>query len=85
MTMLELFDSAVIDMNVLSIAIAFAIIYVFADDTDYSPTGYRRQHIANAFSGTMGYLGRGHVVVPSCVVWAVRSCYPTLRWALPRV
>ena len=74
--MLEFFESAVLDMNVLSIAIVNRS-DVFADDPDYSPSGYRKAAYRQWILWNHGYLGRGRRrVVPSCVVWAVRSRYP---------
>ena len=73
---LEFFRSAVLDMNVLSIAIVNRS-DVFADDPDYSPSGYRKAAYCQWVLWNHGYLGRANRrVIPSCVVWAVRNKYP---------
>ena len=75
-TTLEFFESAVLDMNVLSIAIVNRS-DVYADDPDYSPSSYRKAAYRQWILWNYGYLGRGQRrVVPSCVVWAVRWRYP---------
>ena len=51
-TTLEFFQSAVLDMNVLSISIVNRS-DVFADDPDYSPSGYRKLRIVSGFFGIM--------------------------------
>jgi len=72
----EFFESAVLDMNVLSIAIVNRS-DVFADDPDFSPSSYRKAAYRQWILRNHGYLGRGsRRVVPSCVVWAVRRHYP---------
>ena len=72
----EFFESAVLDMNVLSIAIVNRS-DVYADDPDYSPSSYRKAAYRQWILWNYGYLGRGQRrVVPLCVVWAVRKRYP---------
>ena len=72
----DFFQSAVLDMNVLSIAIVNRS-DVFADDPDYSPSSYRKAAYHQWILWQHGYLGRANRrVVPSCIVWAVRNKYP---------
>lgn len=76
-TTLEFFQSAVLDMNVLSIAIVNRS-DMFADDPDYSPSGYRKAAYRQWVLWNHGYLGRANRrVIPSCCVWAVRNKYPS--------
>ena len=72
----DFFQLAVLDMNVLSIAIVNRS-DVFADDPDYSPSSYRKAAYRQWILWQHGYLGRtNRRVVPSCIVWAVRDKYP---------
>ena len=73
----EFFQSAVLDMGVLSIAIVNRS-DVFADDPEYTPASYRKAAYRQWILWQHGYLGRANRrVVPSCVVWAVRDKYPS--------
>ena len=72
----DFFQSAVLDMNILSISIVNRS-DVFADDPDYSPSSYRKAACRQWILWQHGYLGRANRrVVPSCIVWAVRDKYP---------
>ena len=73
----EFFQSAVLDMSVLSIAIVNRS-DVFADDPEYTPSSYRKAAYRQWILWQHGYLGRANRrVIPSCVVWAVRDRYPS--------
>ena len=57
-------------VNVLSIAIVNHL-DVFADDPDYSPSGYQKAAYHQWVLWNHGYLGKANTsVIPSCVVWA---------------
>ena len=72
----EFFESVVLDNNVLSVAIVNRC-DTFADDPDYSPQSYRKAGYRQWVMWQHGYLGRSNrKVIPSCVVWAVRTRYP---------
>ena len=74
----EFFQSAVLDMSVLSIVIVNRS-DVFADDPEYTPSSYRKAAFRQWILWQHGYLGRANRrVIPSCVVWAVRGRYPAL-------
>ena len=75
---LEFIQSAVLDINILSIAVVNrSDIILFADDPDYSPSGYRKAAYRQWMLWNHGYLGRANRrVIPSCVVWAVQNKYP---------
>lgn len=75
-TTMDFFESAVLDMTVLSISIVNRS-DVFAEDPEYSPSSYRKAAYRQWILWNHGYLGRANRrVVPSCVVWAVRDRYP---------
>jgi len=75
-TTLEFFEPAVLDMNVLSIAIVNRS-KVFAADPDYSLSSYRKAAYHQWILWNYGYLGRSRRrVIPSCVMWAVGRHYP---------
>ena len=74
-TTMDFFQSAVLDMNVLSISIVNRS-DVFAEDPEYSPSSYRKAAYRQWILWNHWYLGRANRrVVPSCVVWAVRDRY----------
>ena len=66
--MLELFDSAVIDINVLSVAIAFAIIAMYLLMIQIIVHLSTEGNNCQCILWNHEYLGRGRVVVPSCCV-----------------
>ena len=73
----EFFQSAVLDMGVLSIAIVNHS-DVFADDPEYTSSSYRKAAYRQWILWQHGYFGRANRrVTPSCVVWAVRDRYPS--------
>ena len=73
----EFFQSAVLDMSVLSIAIVNRS-EVFADDPEYTPSSYQKAAYCQWILWQHGSLGRANRrVVPSCVVWTVRDRYPS--------
>lgn len=72
----ELFESTVLDLNVLNVAILNRS-DIFVESPDYSPSSYRKAAYRQFVLWQEGRLGRGNrKVVPSCVVWAVRNHYP---------
>ena len=75
-TTTEFFELVVLDNNVLSVAIVNRC-DTFADNPDYSPQSYRKAAYRQWVMWQHGYLGRSNrEVIPSCVVWAVRTRYP---------
>jgi len=75
-TSTDLFESTVLDLNVLSIAILNRS-EVFVDEADYSPASYRKAAYRQYILWKEGHLGRGNrKVIPSCVVWSVQNWYP---------
>lgn len=75
-TNLEAFETIVLDVNVLSVAI-ISRSDIFADDPEYTLASYRKAAYRQYTMWIHGYLGRGNrQVIPSCVVWAVRRRYP---------
>ena len=63
-----------LDSNILSVAIVNRS-DTFADEPDYSP--HRKAAYRQWIMWQHGYLGRtNRKVIPSCVVWKVRSRYP---------
>jgi len=80
-TIPEFFESAVLDMNVLSIAIINRS-EMFADDPDYSPSGYRKA----AYTVEPWIFGKGSE--ESCPIMCSVGSEEALsspRWKLPRV
>lgn len=76
---MEAFETIVLDVNVLSVAIVSRS-DVYADDPEYSHTSYRKAAYRQYTMWMHGYLGQGNrQVIPSCVVWGVRSRYPDPR------
>lgn len=72
----DFFQSAVLNMNILSISIVNQS-DVFADDPDYSPSRYWKTAYRQWILWQHGYLGRtNRRVVPSCIVWDVHDKYP---------
>ena len=70
------FDTVVLNRDVLSVAIE-ARSDIYADDPEYNPASYRKAAYRQFILWQHGHLGRGNRrVVPSCVVWSVRSKYP---------
>ena len=57
-----------------------AIVYrsdVYSDDPEYGPNDYRKAAYRQRTLWRCGYLGRrNRKVMPSCVVWDVRTKYP---------
>ena len=75
-TSTDLFESTVLDINVLSIAIVNRS-DTFVEPVDYSPASYRKTTYRQFILWREGYLGRGNrKVVPSCVIWSVQNRYP---------
>ena len=75
-TSTDLFESTVLDINVLSIAIVNRS-DTFVEPVDYSPSSYRKAAYRQFILWKEGHLGRGNrKVLPSCVVWSVRNRYP---------
>ena len=75
-TSTELFESTVLDVNVLSIAI-IDWSDTFVESVDYSTSSYRKAAYRQFILWREGHLGRGNrKVVPSCVVWSVRNRFP---------
>ena len=73
----EFFQAAVLDMNVLSIAMVNRS-NVFADDSEYTSSTYRKVAYHQWILCQNGYLGRvNRRVIPSCLVWAVYNRYPS--------
>ena len=72
-TTVDTFESIVLDSNVLSVAIVNRC-DTFVDEPDYSPQSYRKAAYRQWIMWQHGYLGRANrKVIPSCVVWKVRS------------
>ena len=75
-TSTDLFESTMLDLNVLSLAILNCS-EVFLDEPDYSPASYRKVAYRQYILWREGHLGRGNCkVISSCVVWSVRNQYP---------
>ena len=75
-TTTEFFESVVLDSSVLAVAIVSRC-DTFANDPDYLPQSYRKAGYRQWIMWQHGYLGRANrKVIPSCVVWAVRTRYP---------
>ena len=75
-TTLEFFQLAVLDMNMLSISIVNRS-DVFADEPDYTSSGYQKAVYHQWVLWNHEYLGRtNRRVIPLCVVCAVRNRYP---------
>ena len=75
-TSTDLFESTVLDINVLSIAIVNRS-DTFVEPVDYSLSSYRKAAYRRFILWKEGHLGRGNrKVLPSCVVWSVRNRYP---------
>ena len=73
----DFFETVVLDFNVLLAAIASRA-DIFADEISREPSDYRKAAYQQYMMWKYGYLGRSNrQVVPSCVVWKVRSCYPS--------
>ena len=75
-TTMDFFESAVLDMNVLSISIVNRS-DMYAEDPEYNPSSYCKAAYRQWILWNHGYLGKANRrVVPSCVIWAVRDRYP---------
>ena len=75
-TTVDTFESIVLDSNILAVAIVSRS-DTYADVPDYSPQSYRKAAYRQWIMWQHGYLGRtNRKVIPSCVVWKVRSRYP---------
>ena len=75
-TTTEFFESVMLDSHVLSVAIVNRS-DTFADDPDYSLQSYHKAAYRQWVMWQHGYLGRlNRKVIPSCVVWTVRTRYP---------
>ena len=72
----EFFESVVLDANVLTVAIVNRN-DIYADDDDFTPSSYQKAAYRQWILWHNGYMGRGNgQVMPSCIVWSVRSRYP---------
>ena len=70
------FETVVLNRDGLSVAIE-ARSDIYADDPEYNPASYRKAAYWQFILWQHGHLGRGNRrVVPSCVVWSIRSKYP---------
>ena len=75
-TTTEIFESVVLNRDVLSVAIVDRH-DVLVEDATYTPEKYRKSAYRQWIMWRVGYLGNGvRRVVPSCVVWVVRDRYP---------
>ena len=75
-TTVDTFESIVLDSNILAVAIVSRS-DTYADVPDYSPQSYQKAAYRQWIVWQHGYLGRtNRKVIPSCVVWKVRSRYP---------
>ena len=75
-TTTESFETIVVNRDILSVAIVHRS-DVYSEDPEYASTDYRKAAYRQWTMWRCGYLGRrNRKVVPSGVVWAVRSEYP---------
>ena len=75
-TTFEFFDTSVLDIDVLTIAIHRRYDN-YGDEPLFTPAEYRKAAYRQYIIWQHTYLGRGnHKVIPSCVMWAVTNRYP---------
>ena len=75
-TTADSFETIVTNQDVLSIAIVHRS-DVYSDDPEYGPSDYRKAAYRQWTLWRYGDLGRrNRKVIPSCIVWAVRTKYP---------
>ena len=75
-TTLEFFETSMLDINVLTIAI-HSRCDDYGDDPLFTPAEYRKAAYRQYIIWQHTYLGRGNrKVILSCVVWAIRNRYP---------
>ena len=74
--MLEFFDTSVLDINVLTIAIHRRC-DDYRDESLFTPAEYHKAAYRQYIIWQYTYLGRGNrKVIPSCMALAIRNCYP---------
>ena len=74
-TTFEFFDTSVLDVNVLTIAIHRRC-DDYVDEPLFTPAEYHKAAYRQYIIWQHTYLGRGvRKVIPSCVTWAVRNRY----------
>ena len=75
-TTTDAFYDISLNLHVLSVCIINHCDY-FGEDTEFTPSNYRKAAYRQYILYNHGYLGRGNrKVVPSCGVWKVRDHYP---------
>lgn len=75
-TTTDAFYDVSLNLHVLSVCIINRSDY-FGEDTEFTPSNYRKAAYCQYILYNHGYLGRGNrKVIPSCVIWKVRDHYP---------